>query len=169
MRTVAFSFLLVASLSTVAVAGPNGAVFCQDKNGNSEFRAFDIALKDNSQLMDLAGFFSVGGQKFSFVLEGAQTGHRHNGKVETVTDKAATVTYTNSAGKSPVLGLQDVEKNLGILKKVTYGNDSALTANTTRVGTVVVEIEGSVIKQLLFGDCRYEGALVSDWESIWKK
>ena len=169
MRTVAFSFLLVASLSTAAVAGPNGAVFCQDKNGNFEFGAFDIALKGNSQLMRLDGFFSVGGQKFSFLLEGALTGQYHNGKVETVTDKAATVTYTNSAGKSPVLGLQDVEKNLGILKKVTYGNDSALTANTTRVGTVVVEIEGSVIKQLLFGDCRYEGALVSDWESIWKK
>ncbi len=153
--------LLLAPLP--ALAGPFGAVHCHDPATlGATLSAFDIALTPRPLRIHMfKANFPQGAQQFQMETSNIQ------GSLLSLTEKLASVRYSRPDGTSARAILEESQGSREAeIKQVNFYNEG-VDAFGNPIGQVVVQFLEGPTTELTFKACRYEGALVTDWQQLW--
>ncbi len=153
--------LLCAPLPVLA--GPFGAVHCQDPTTlKATLSAFDIALPLSPvRIHSFQAKSPLGGQQFQMETSNIQA------SLLSLTDKIASVRYSRPDGTSARAMVEEFQgSRIADVKQVDFYNDG-MDSHGNPIGRVLVQLSEGPTTELVFKGCRYEGALVSDWQQLW--
>ena len=171
MRNVLLILAFVVAASELH-AGPNAAVNCKGEieSKKVELEIFDISLFSQSKVTVLRGQYS--GLTAQDEYFGVEDINKFVPKISERKDRSITISYVDAAQKRAVLTSSlSNDKSLGRIVSITYSSDNApiIPESQQRKGKVLIKLQDSVLSELKFDSCSYQGGRVSDWDSIWSK